>query len=75
LHLASLDDISALGDLSLPELFDGIELLILGVLQVGRHLIQEESAVGLVTIGHVLLAVVVPEVLELEVGDGAGGKV
>jgi len=39
LYLPSLNDIVALEDLSLPELLDSLELLVLWVLQVMGHLI------------------------------------
>jgi hypothetical protein len=69
LLLSPLNDVGALEDLSLPELLDGVELFVLSVFEVGWHLVEEQSAVCLITVGHILLAVLVLKVLKLEVGD------
>lgn len=75
LLLSPVNHVGALKNLTLPKVLDGVELLVLGVLQVRGHLIEEERAIGLIAISHVLLAILVLEVLEFEVGNCRSGKV
>ena len=69
LPLPLLDNEETLLDLLVPELFDVLLLVILNVLQVRRHLVQEKSSIVLVTISHVLLVVGMLEELELAVHE------
>ncbi len=68
-HNSPLLHVVAFIYLLLPELCNIGLLIVLSFLQVGRHFIEEESPLAVVSIGHVLLLVRMGKVLELEVGN------
>ena len=70
-------NIVAFDDFVVPEVANFPLFILLGLAQVYRHLLEVESAIGFVTIGHQLDAVLgaLVTLLELEVGNCLGGKV
>lgn len=73
---AALFDVVALDDLVVPEISDFLLFILLRRPQVGSHLLQVQSTIGLITVSHELVSTValIPW-LELEVGDGLRGQV
>jgi len=69
LPLSLFDNEETLFDFLVPELFNVLLLVILNVLQVRRHLVQEKSSIVFVTISHVLFVVGMLEELELAVHE------
>ena len=71
LHLdAAITHIVALHDLGVPELLDRVELIVLHIREVRRHLVHRQRALAHVTVRHVLLLLAllaVLDVLEAEV--------
>jgi hypothetical protein len=52
-----------------------VSFVILHILNIRWDLIKEHSTIGLITIGEVLLFILMLELLEFEIGDGAGCEV
>ena len=75
LLLSSLYHVGALKNFTLPKIFNGIQFFVLWVFEVRGYFVQEECAIGLVSISHVLLAIFMLKVLEFEVGNCRCGKI
>ena len=71
---SAVDHVLALLNFFVPVLRNALLFPVLRISQVRRHFVQEERALGVVSIRHVLLSVSMLEVLELEISDGAGGE-